>query len=158
MTADSLNRWLTFSANVGVVIGLILLVAELNQNSELVRAQIHQSRSDNYVSNMIAISDTEFLLPAYEKLSVAGGITDITALEALDQIERERIRRYSQARLADYDNLFYQYRLGYLDEEFYQTRVAVSIRRMTPVWEEFRLLPSATRSFVAEIQRIIAER
>ena len=42
MTADSLSRWLTFSANVGVVIGLVLLVAELNQNSELVRAQIHQ--------------------------------------------------------------------------------------------------------------------
>ena len=29
MTGDSLNRWLTFSANVGVVIGLILLVAEV---------------------------------------------------------------------------------------------------------------------------------
>ncbi len=157
MTADRLNRWLTFSANVGVVIGLVLLAAELNQNSALVRAQIHQARSDNYVSDMIAIADTEFLLPAYEKLSVAGGITDVTALKALDQIERERIRRYSQARLADYDNLFYQYRLGYLDEDFYQSRVVISIKRMTPVWEEFGLLRSATYNFVAEIQRINAE-
>ena len=156
MTADSLNRWLTFSANVGVVIGLILLVAELNQNSELVRAQIHQARSDSYVSDMIALANTEFLLPAYEKLSVAGGINDVAALEALDPIERERIRRYAQARLADYDNLFYQYRLGYLDEEFYQTRVAISIIRMTPVWEEFGLLGSATPNIVAEIRRINA--
>ncbi len=157
MTKDSLSRWLTFSANIGVVIGLALLVVELKQNSELVRAQIHQARSDSYVSDMIAISDTEFLLPAYEKLSDGGGITDVTALEVLDQIERERIRRYAQARMADYDNLFYQYRLGYLDEEFYQTRVAISIRRMTPVWEEFGLLSGATPSFVAEIRRINTE-
>ena len=68
MSADSVNRWLTLSANVGVMIGLILLVIELNQNSSLVRAQIHQARSDNYVSNMIALADTENLLPAYEKL------------------------------------------------------------------------------------------
>ena len=157
MTTESLNRWLTFSANIGIVIGLILLVLELNQNSELVRAQIHQSRSDNYVSDMIAISDTEFLLPAYEKLRDGGGIANVTALEALDQIERERIRRYMQARLADYDNLFYQYRLGYLDEEFYQSRVARSIRRLIPVWEEFGLLRGATPSFSAEIQRISTE-
>ena len=157
MTTDSLSRWLTFSANVGVVIGLILLVVELKQNSELVRAQIHQARSDNYVSDMIAISDTEFLLPAYEKLSDGGGITDVAALKVLDQVERERIRRYAQARLADYDNLFYQYRLGYLDEEFYQSRVAISIKRMTPVWEEFGMLGGATPSFVAEIRRINAE-
>ena len=158
MTSDSLNRWLTMSTNVGVVIGLVLLIIELNQNSELVRAQIHQARSDSYVSDMIAISDTEFLLPAYEKLRVGGGITDLTSLEALDPIERERIRRYSQARLADYDNLFYQYRLGYLDEEFYQTRVVTSIRRLALVWEEFGLLPGATPSFIAEIQHINAEK
>ena len=158
MTADSLNRWLTFSANVGVVIGLVLLVAELNQNSELVRAQIHQARSDNYVSDMMAIADTEFLLPAYKKLSEAGGISDIAALAALDETERERIRRYAQARLADYDNLFYQHSLGYLDDEFYQSRVESSINRMTAVWEEFGLIDGATPSFVAEIQRIKAEK
>jgi hypothetical protein len=157
MTADSLNRWLTFSANVGVVIGLILLVAELNQNSQLVRAQIHQARSDNYVSDMMTIADTEFLLPAYKKLSDAGGISDVAALAALDETERERIRRFAQARLADYDNLFYQYSLGYLDDGFYQSRVESSIDRMIAVWEEFGLIEGATPDFVAEIQRIKAD-
>lgn len=153
MSADSINRWLTLSANVGVVIGLILLVVELNQNSSLVRAQIHQARSDNYVANMMQVADTEFLLPAYKKLLDAGGL-NAAALETLNSTERERVRRYAQGRLGGYDNLFYQHRLGYLDDEFYQSRVVVSIRRMTPLWEEFGLLNGVTPGFAAEIKRI----
>lgn len=153
MSADSVNRWLTLSANVGVVIGLILLVVELNQNSSLVRAQIHQARSDNYVSNMIQVADTEFLLPAYEKLMDSSGFNP-AALDALNPIERARIRRYAQARLGGYDNLFYQHRLGYLDDEFYQSRVVMSVRRMTPLWKELGLLEGITPGFAAEIKRI----
>jgi hypothetical protein len=157
MRVDNLNRWLTFGANVGVVIGLALLVIELNQNSELVRAQIHQARSDNYVSDVMALADSEFLLPAYEKLADAGGITDPNSLDALDPTERARVRRYVQARHADYDNLYYQYQLGYLDEQFYQSRVVNSIRRMTPIWREFGMLDDGTPKFLAEIERIDSE-
>jgi hypothetical protein len=153
MSADSVSRWLTLGANVGVVVGLILLVVELNQNSSLVRAQIHQARSDNYVSNIMDFADTEYLLPAYEKLIDAGGL-NAAALDALDPIERARIRRYAQARLGGYDNLLYQYRLGYLDDEFYQSRVVVSIARMTPLWRDFGLLDGVTPAFAAEVERI----
>ncbi len=44
MKADNVNKWLTLSANIGVVIGLVLLLIELDQNSDLLRAQIHQAR------------------------------------------------------------------------------------------------------------------
>jgi len=37
---DRLNRWITLGANVGILIGLILVVYEIRQNSALVRAQI----------------------------------------------------------------------------------------------------------------------
>ncbi len=46
MNSDNVNKWLTLSANIGVVFGLILLLVELDQNSDLLRSQIHQSRSD----------------------------------------------------------------------------------------------------------------
>ncbi len=155
--AGTVNRWLTLVANVGVMIGLILLVVELRQNSELVRAQIHQARSDNWVSGAMALADSEFLLPAYKKLNAAGGSQDPSSLAALDSTEKERVRRYVQARMGDYDNLFYQYRLGYLDEEFYQTRVVSSIKRLSPIWEEFGLLDAMTPSFAAEVERINSE-
>ena len=40
MNVDKLNRWLTLGANVGVVIGLIVLIVELRQNSSLTRAEM----------------------------------------------------------------------------------------------------------------------
>ncbi len=39
MNADFVNRWLTLSANIGIVIGLILLIVELDQNRDMMRAQ-----------------------------------------------------------------------------------------------------------------------
>jgi hypothetical protein len=39
MDSDRLNRWLTLGANVGVLVGIILLVFELSQNREMMRAQ-----------------------------------------------------------------------------------------------------------------------
>ena len=110
MNADRLNRWLTLTANIGVVLGLLLLIFELRQNQDLVRAQIHQARSDAWVSNRFESADSEFLLPAYDKFIKAGGPLDLTAFDSLDPTESARITRYAQALMGDYDNLFYQFR------------------------------------------------
>jgi hypothetical protein len=37
---ESANRWLTLTANVGVLIGLIFLVLEINQNTEVARSAV----------------------------------------------------------------------------------------------------------------------
>jgi len=153
--SDRFNTWLTLAANIGVVVGLVLLIVELGQNSDLVRAQIHQARADNYESFMVGIADTEYLLPAYEKFAAAGGPQVVSALDVLTATERERIRRYFQGRLGGYDNLYFQYKQGYLDEEFYETRVVRSVKSLLPIWSELGLLERGTTpSFKAEIERI----
>lgn len=40
MNLDSANRWLTLIANVGVLIGLVFLVLEINQNTEVERSAV----------------------------------------------------------------------------------------------------------------------
>jgi len=40
MNVDRLNRWITLGANIGILVGLVLVVYEIRQNSDLVRAQI----------------------------------------------------------------------------------------------------------------------
>ena len=120
MNADSLNRWLTLSANTGVVIGLILLLVELDQNSDLVRAQIHQARSDVHIANKLEHAESEFLLPAMLNFEAAGGFADMTAMDDLSPTEARRTKEFFAARHQDYHNLFYQYQQGYLDEEFYR--------------------------------------
>jgi len=157
---DKANRWLTLGANVGVFIGLLLLVLELDQNSDLIRAQIHQARSDNFGALGYQVADSERLLPTLLKFKAAGGPTDLTALETLDPVERERVRTYHASRIQEYDNLYYQYRNGFLDEDFYRIRVVTTIRRHTPLWIELRLIrlgaenPYVTTSFAAEVERI----
>ena len=104
---------------------------------------------------MLNMSDTEFVLPALEKFATAGVPTDVSALEVLDSIDRARIRRYFQGRLGGYDNLYFQYQQGYLDEEFYSTRIAPSIARLYPLWLELGLLEmGVTSKFVDEAQRL----
>lgn len=43
--ADRLNRWLTLAANLGVLIGLIVLIVEVRQNAALTRAAMEQQKN-----------------------------------------------------------------------------------------------------------------
>ena len=159
MDSNRLNRWLTLIANVGVVIGLVLLLIELDQNSDLMQAQIHQARSDGHVANRMAVADSEFLLLARLKVEEAGGFANPNAMDSLTPEESFRIKDFLTARHQDYDNLFYQYQQGYLDEEFYEFRVAGAIRVFAPWWKKLNIFEASGRrpSFDAEIQRILAE-
>jgi hypothetical protein len=50
LKADAINRWLTLGANLGVLVGIFLLIAELNQNSTLMRAQIFNDRAGHGIA------------------------------------------------------------------------------------------------------------
>ena len=155
MNADNVNKWLTLSANIGVVFGLILLLIELDQNNDLVRAQIHQARADAAVARTEARADTEHLAPLLEKLLLFGGFENLSSSDELTPEEIYRFRVFLQSRHQDYDNLFYQYQQGYIDEEYYQYTVSNTIRFFSPWWDKFGIFENVRRpSFDAEIRRL----
>jgi hypothetical protein len=143
-------------ANVGVLLGIALLLVELKQNGDLLRAQIHQARSDSLESFQATLADSEYFAAAWRKFQNAGGPRDIAALDVLEDLEKARISQYLVGRLSGFDNLYYQYRNGFLDEEFYESRVVRAVRLMEPTLSELGLLdsPALTPSFLAEIERI----
>ena len=49
MLTDTVNRWLTLSANIGVIAGLILVAVQIDQNTRIMRAQIV---NDYYLADM----------------------------------------------------------------------------------------------------------
>ena len=158
MNADSINKWLTLVANIGVVIGLMLLLIELDQNSDLVRAQIHQARSDSWIGMKLMHADSEFLAPAIQKVADAGGMDNPAALDQLTSVEIRRIKNWYWAIIGDYDNLFYQYQQGYLDEDYYQSRIVPSIMNNIPAWKKLGIFEEPMRhSFRAEIDRMLSE-
>ena len=159
---DKLNSWLTLGANIGVLVGLLLLVIELNQNSDVVRAQIHQARSDNFESFSVELANSELLLPALEKFRAAGGARDLTSLQQLTPEELQRVRYYHRGRIMGYDNLYFQYKSGFVEEDFYNVRVVNTVRALAPLWTELGLIrlgyetPFVTTSFAEEIERILS--
>ena len=61
MDTDRLNRWLTLGANVAVLTGIFFLVVEISQNTEMMRAQINQSRSEASMSEAQSMYNSQHL-------------------------------------------------------------------------------------------------
>ena len=61
MTPDKVNRWLTLGANIGVLIGIVLLVIELDQNREMIRAQTRNDISQQLASRLLTLASNSQL-------------------------------------------------------------------------------------------------
>ena len=61
MSLDSLNKWLSLTANIGVLLGILFLIIEINQNTRATRVEAEWSNANSYgsITNPI-ISDPEF--------------------------------------------------------------------------------------------------
>lgn len=58
MKLESLNGWLTLGANVGVLIGIVLILAELNQSRQLAQAQFELDVDQAYRAAEIAMMES----------------------------------------------------------------------------------------------------
>ena len=107
MNANNVNKWLTLSANIGVVIGLVLLIVEISQNTEMMRAQINQSRTDTAMSEQQAIFNSDYIPALLAKRDRGEPYSD------------EEMIRYTtifRSGNRNQDNNLWQYDQGFLGE------------------------------------------
>ncbi len=107
MNADNVNKWLTLSANIGVVIGLVLLIVEIGQNTEMMRAQINQSRTDTAISQQQAVFNSDYV-PALMAKRDRG--------EPFSEEEWIRYTTLFRSGNRNQDNNLWQYNQGFLGE------------------------------------------
>ena len=107
MNAEKLNAWLSLGANVGVVIGLVLLIFEISQNTEMMQAQINQSRTDTALSEQQAV---------YTSDHVPAMLVKISRGEELSDEDLIRYERFFRAFNRNQDNNLWQYNEGYLGD------------------------------------------
>jgi len=107
MNSDRLARWLTLIANIGVLIGIILLIVELDQNRDMMRSQ---TRND--ISRGIA----DFLLVGGSDTQVASLRRRAEAGEKLTPDEDIQYYLMLAANLRIWENIHYQYRHGTFDD------------------------------------------
>ncbi|MEZ5489617.1 MAG: hypothetical protein R3F50_04765 [Gammaproteobacteria bacterium] len=113
MNLDSLNRWLTLIANVGVLAGIFTVALELSQTQTAMQAEASSTRSQMDMNN--------------RRLSYDLGIRDIAQkLSTGQELTAEEIRRVNlreATMLRYFENLHYQMEIGVLDEQIWDANL-----------------------------------
>jgi hypothetical protein len=170
MNQEKINGWLTLVANIGVLIGLGLLVFEIRQSNSLALAQIEQARSESllqwrrewvtdvYIAPLL--NKVETLLPAseYEQMSPSGRQTATAEmLNELDPIERSRMSNFIATSYWDFENVYSQYTRGLVSETYWSERIVPAIFWDAPKWKATAdgKLPFGRQDFNDEVERIL---
>jgi hypothetical protein len=174
LESDLLNKWLTAISNIGVLLGLAVLIYEVRQTNELTMAQIEQSRSESNLEWLRAGATDDYLAPLRAKLNQLGGEYSDTpydqlgaverqeqatyVLKQLDPIELVRVRSMLGATYWDWENLFFQYQRGLVSDAYWNERIVPSIIREAPRFKAAfgGALPTGRKEFNEEIERILS--
>lgn len=76
---DRLNRWLTLGANLGVLLGLVVLVVEVRQNAALTRAAMDLQKNDLLVQVELSIGKREMAEVWVKAIRTPEDLTDAEA-------------------------------------------------------------------------------
>jgi len=163
MTLIELGAIGEFLGSLAVFATLVYLSVQLRQNTramdeskKLALAQTYQMRADALQMMLVHAADSEHIGPIITKLTTAGYPEEIGALDSLSIEDRGRFRQWQIAQQTHWDNMFFQYQQGFIDDEYYRDSFKERVRRLAPTWQALNL--SAGRStFNAEVERILAE-
>ena len=151
MDSDKANRWLTLGANLGVLVGLILLIAELNQNRDMMRAQTRHELAMGIVDLFQTPASNEQLADLMYRAKSGEEMTPTELFQF--QLGTNALYRY-------WENVHYQYRVGLYDDiEFGKQREAwrthfANSSRAEQYWCQVRSLYSP--EFASEMDSLLA--
>ena len=161
MTLMELGALGEFVGAIAVVATLVYLAVQIRQNTRameetkrLALAQTYQLRAEALASMLTQAATSEQLGAIIVKLVEAGYPDDLSVFEQLTATELGLFRQWHIAQRTHWDNLFYQYQQGFLDQEYYEDEFRDRVRRLAPVWDALGL-GGGRRSFVAELDRLV---
>lgn len=111
---DRLNGWLTLAANLGVVLGLIILIVEVRQNADLTRAQMESGRSDLLAQIELSLASPEI---------GAAWVKSIRSPETLTDVEVRTVESHLVAVMLQLAHMFNMEKIGLVSRE--ETRRSV---------------------------------
>ena len=111
MNLDTLNKWLTLLANIGVIAGIIFLIIEINQNSLETRLQTESSFQSTFTTVELAAMTDKELLDALLRSQKGELLTDA------DQL---RVLLFYRAVVRGYQNSYYQALSGVLNPQIWE--------------------------------------
>ena len=157
MDSNKVNRWLTLGANLGVLVGIVLILMELNQNADLMKAQMTQARADNVLEHYRERQHSDYWPKIAAKQRAAASIEEYVNSLTPEEYERAWFGLLSQYH--DIRTQFVQYKAGYLDERIWETSTKGQILRLAEKWPYFfdGSLDYADREFAEYINAVAQE-
>jgi hypothetical protein len=152
MDGEKWNMWLSLGANVGVLVGIIILGYEISQNTDMMRTQINQSRAE------LAMIEAQSI---YGSDRIPELLTKVRKGAELDDVELERYTHLSRGFHRNWDNQLRQYREGFLEENTPRsirnailTEIAGNSTART-LWERTKMIYSD--EYIAFVDDILAD-
>ena len=150
MDSDRLNRWLTLIANFGVVIGLFLLIAEVNHASKLAEVDAYQTRIRDIQELNLQLATSDSLADILSK-------ADSEGVEALSPSEFTRARAWYSTIMRGMQGQYYQYQNGFLDRASVDRTLHDIVDGIYENWERFGLLDNIEiQEWRAEIDQALS--
>ena len=143
-------QWIALAANGGTIVGLLMVIMQLQQNRTLMRAQVRHE---------LATTIVELLNSSANNAQLAGVLRRALLGEQLTEDEQLQFRLRSNALLRYWEDVHYQFRLGLYDEVEYSRQKAAwkatfaSSVGFVKYWSEVRMLYSPL--FAAEIDGLL---
>lgn len=152
MNTDLLNKWLSLGANLAVLIGIALLVFELQQNRQMVRAQTRAEISSELTNLLSQVAGDPQLASLIRRADNG---------EELTPDEANQYGHRSAAMFRYFENVHYQFRQGLYDEsEYFAHKDAWRVffaksKTAAENWCNYREMVSP--AFRAEIDSLMSE-
>jgi hypothetical protein len=150
MNGQTLTQWLALAANGGVLVGLLLVLLQLRQNRDLMRAQIRHELAEGIVELLATVASNPQLAGVLRRGALGESLTDD---------ERFQFEFRTNALLRYWENVHYQFRHGLYDQVEYASQKAAfkatlaSSVGLVAYWQQTRALYSPR--FAAELDGLL---
>ena len=118
----------TALGNVAVLVGLVFLIIELKQTSSIARSEIRQDRSNAMIEEFSQIYSEDSVLSVHMALMEGD-------FEAINGLEKERLFWFERVRYQRFEDVYYEWDKGLIDESAYQESMNyAAIRKDLWLW------------------------
>ena len=149
MNADRINRWLSLTARVGVIISLLFLGYEINQSTKATMAAASQGLTDQSLNFFEAQLDHDVVSQAVYKQRQGDELSGYE-LHQLDLLQHINFRLFESA--------FLQYKRGFYEDREWERYRRIIAKQMAnnpgtlQMWE--RTKGGWTDEFAAEVESL----
>lgn len=113
------TNWKDIAELVGIaaiVASLIAVLIELRQTQAAIAASTYQARAFDGIAGSRQQFSGDYLTPILARID----LDNPDSFAELSNEEMLRLRQFLLAQMIDFDNEYYQYQQGFLDQEYYE--------------------------------------